>query len=97
VRKHRNVAIILLQHPWSFTDRDLSKLGFPNEVLVSLLLPIFARDILSDDIHLDLTNFIDDFLDIEVQKSIERRNLLRYKTMLRKVGSNESPSIALID
>jgi hypothetical protein len=62
-----------------------------------LLLPVFACDILRDDIHLDLTNFIDNFLDIEIQKSIKRRNLLRYKTMLRKVRSDDSPRILCID
>lgn len=80
--KHWKISVVELKHPWMLTDGDLSKLDLPNEVLACLLLPIFTCNILWNNINLDLSNLVDNFLNIEIQKSIERRNLLRYQPML---------------
>ena len=76
-----------------FTDTDLAKLDFPNQILVSVLILHLASDVLRYDIDLYFSNLIDNLLDIELNESVKRRDLLRDKTMLLKVTSNNGPSI----
>ena len=45
------------------------------------------------DIDLYFSNLIDYLLDIELNESVKRRDLLRDKTMLLKITSNNGPSI----
>lgn len=60
-------------------------------------LNIHTCNILWNNINLDLSNLVYDFLDVEVQESIEGRNLLRYQPVLREIAPDDRPCIILVD
>jgi len=70
VREHRLVFAIGFQLSRMFTDRNLGEFDFPDLVLAGL--PWLSSDVLGYHINLYFSDFIDDFLDVEIQKPIKR-------------------------
>ncbi len=67
------------------------------DVVGYVRLRLHAWKELRRDVESDNALFKHNILDIERQEPIEGRNLLRNEPMLFEVGSDDSPSIVLID
>jgi hypothetical protein len=75
MRKQRCHRIISFEVSWMFTYRNLTKFNFPNYIFC--VIPFFSSNILRNNINLNFSDFIDNFLNIELKKSIIRGYLLR--------------------
>jgi hypothetical protein len=75
MRKQRSHWIITLKMSWMFTNRNLTKFNFPNNILCCV--PFFSCNILRNNINLNFSDFINNFLHIKLKKSVIWRNLLR--------------------
>jgi len=95
MRKHRTISPIGLQNSRMLTYWDLAKFNLPYEIFISL--PLLSSDILRYNFNLYFSNLINNFLHIKIEETIERRNLLRDKAMLRKIASNDCPCVLLIN
>ena len=69
MRKHWFVLAIGFQLSWMLTDTNLSKLDFPDQVFTCFVF--LSSDVLRHNVNLHLSNLVDDFLDIEIQKPVE--------------------------